>query len=94
MNDVTGKIRADGRTSGPMRSLIEALTSQRKRQLAIVGLLMLVSGLAELVTIGSLIPFLALLSGSASIDWPIVSALLEGIGRLDPERGLVTALLL
>ena len=55
-----------------LRELYDHLTARRKRQLNVVLLLMLLGALAELATIGAIIPFLSLLAGqeqSPHLEW-------------------------
>ncbi len=68
-----------------LKQVYAQMTRQRRRQFAAVLALMLAGGLAELATIGSVVPFLGLLSqpgATMALPWPVpmLGALGERIG--------------
>lgn len=80
---------------GGLKGLYSHLTVRRRRQLAMVLGLMLVGAFAELVTLGAVLPFLALIAdpGKAA-SYPILQHFFVVLGWTSPEQILtpVTAL--
>src|SRR6185295_1478709 len=56
---------ATGSLTATLRALARTLPARRRRQLGLVIAMMLVGALAEMVTIGAVLPFVALLSDPA-----------------------------
>lgn len=64
-----------------LRTLVHLLTPRQQRQVALLLVLMLIGGFAELLTIGAVVPFLALLADPAAARRsPILADLLEFLG--------------
>ncbi|HEX6072817.1 MAG TPA: hypothetical protein VFY95_07405, partial [Sphingomicrobium sp.] len=77
-----------------LRELFGLLSTRRRREFHLVLALMLTGGLAELATIGSVLPFLSLLADPDSLQRfpPLAKALdslvaLTGAGRLATATG-------
>lgn len=84
-----GNIRAD------LRELFQHLAPHRRRQLAGVLAAMLAGGVAELLTIGSVVPFLALLAGATAWEqFTWLARLFELLGATAPDQRLVAATLI
>ena len=93
MGSGTGK-RSDRLTDG-FRRLYGHLSSRRRRQLLSVLGLMLVGAIAELATLGAVLPFLALISdpGKAS-SYPVLQELFVSLGWTEPDQILLPVTLL
>ena len=73
-------VRAD------LRTLFETLSASRKRQLLLVLLLMPVAALAEMLMVGAVVPFLALLAGRTGLAFsvPVVPDLCKSSQSCSP----------
>lgn len=77
-----------------LAQLYRFASPDRRRQLRLVLALMLVGGVAEITTLGAIVPFLSLLSGQGvTRSVPVLSPLLQAIAP-DPERQMLAATLL
>lgn len=86
--------RADSLPSG-LRRLYAHFTQRRRRQLFLVLPLMLVGAVAELATIGSVLPFLALLADpDRATSYPALQSLFSAFGWNETSQILVPATLL
>ena len=64
--------------------LYRSISSKRKRQLALVFLLMIVGVLAEIMTLGTIVPFIAvMIDPSALSNYPFVERIFPGISDMD-----------
>lgn len=71
------------------------VSSQRRRQLYLVFALMALGAMAELFTLGAIIPFLALVADpDKAASFPILQDLFTAVGWSDTERIVVPAMLL
>jgi ABC-type multidrug transport system fused ATPase/permease subunit len=74
-----------------MRTVWAWLTQRRKVQLVLLGVLSLVGGVAELATLGAVLPFLALLAKPAgALAYPVVGFVVSALGWTDGV-GLIVA---
>lgn len=82
-------------TYEPLRRLFRHVSVQRRRQLTLLLVLMLVGAFAELASLGAVLPFLALLSNPETIaDYPWLDSTLTALGWPDPaDRLLATTIL-
>lgn len=72
-------------------SIYKTMSARRRQHLLLVIVLMLLGGIAELLTIGAVIPFLALISGpTLAADMPLFGGVIETFGLL-PGHDLVAA---
>ena len=88
--------KADGgpRTAWALRSIYGVMSQERRRHLRWMLALMLVGGLAELLTIGAVIPFLALLAAPEQVSSvPGMEFLLALTGGMGDEDLIVPATL-
>ena len=78
-----------------MKRLWAHVSPQRRRQLYVVFGLMVLGAMAELFTLGAIIPFLALVAdpGKAA-SFPVLQDLFTAVGWSDPERIVVPATIL
>lgn len=71
---------------GAYRRVLRHLTPQRRRQLAGLAVLMLVAAVAELVSLGALLPFLAVMADpSTALKYPLLQQGLSALGWTTPE---------
>ena len=78
-----------------LRAIVRGMSRRRKRQLIVALLLMLTGGLAEMVSIGAVLPFLAILADSdAARELPAIQTILTFFGWQDEENLLWPAVLL
>ena len=78
-----------------LRAILRGMSRRRKRQLAVALLLMLTGGLAEMISIGAVLPFLAMLvDSSAAREVPAVQSILGLFGWQDEEDLLRPAVML
>jgi ATP-binding cassette, subfamily B, bacterial PglK len=89
----------DGRSSqsviASLRFLYRGLSTQRRRHLSLVLVLMLASAIAELATIGALLPFLSLIADPARgmrIGW--IASLFGMLGAHSPHDVIVVSVIL
>lgn len=76
----------------PLAALYRTLSPRRRRQFALALLLMLVGAVAELLTIGAALPFLALIAAPEQIArWPVIA---RWLGRIGGDPVLAASLLL
>ena len=84
-----------GRLTADLVQLYRFLSPARRRQFFSLLALMLLGGCAELVAIGSVVPFLSLLAGDSSRDFlPWLTGLFEAVGADDHREQLIAATLL
>lgn len=70
-----------------LRNLYQHISIQRRRQLLMLLILMILVSLAEILSIGAVIPFLAVLAAPEKLMlYPKVGSFLEGFGVMTPER--------
>src|SRR6476661_3757370 len=70
-----------------LKQLYRGLSRRRRRQFLAVMLLMIAGALAELITIGTLIPFLTLLARPNSLaSIPIVGDFAQSLGVMTPRQ--------
>ena len=85
---------SDSLVSG-LKRLYGHVSAERRRQLYLVFALMLLGALAELVTLGAIIPFLALLANPGkAASYPALQTLFSALGWRDAQRIIVPATLL
>lgn len=85
----------NGGYASVFRELYDFASAARKRQLAGVLALMLLGAVAELLTIGAIVPFLALLAGPSSLaELPSMDRLFALFGASSREDRLLAATLL
>lgn len=66
------------------------LSKRRRRQFVILLLLMLVSGFAEVISLGAVLPFLAILTAPDRVfQYPIVARVAETLGWTSPDQLLL-----
>jgi len=72
-----------------LRRLWAKLSSRRRKQFALLSLLMLVGGMAEVVSLGTVIPFLAVLAAPEKVlSHPAVDSLFSALCHLSSAIGL------
>lgn len=76
----------------PLFALLRALSPRRRRQLAAAGVLMFAGALAELVTIGALLPFLALVAAPGRAN--LSPAIARWVGLVGGDPVVAASLLL
>lgn len=65
------------------------LSSRRRKQFALLSLLMLAGGMAEVVSLGAVIPFLAALAAPEKVlSHPVVDSLISALCHLSCAFGL------
>jgi ABC-type multidrug transport system fused ATPase/permease subunit len=73
-----------------LKGLFKHVPKRRKRQLFLVLSLMLLGAFAEIVTLGALLPFLALLADPGNVaSYPLVEKIIGVLGWSAPERILM-----
>jgi len=81
-----------GSSFGLLRELWRHLSRRRRLQLGVLLLVMLASGLAELVSLGAVLPFLALLSNPQQLwQQPLIQALALRVGYSQPQQLVLPA---
>lgn len=81
-----------GSLFGLLRKLWRHLSRRRRLQLGVLLLVMLASGLAELVSLGAVLPFLALLSNPQQLwQQPLIQALALRVGYSQPQQLVLPA---
>ena len=80
------------RTFGLLRAIWGHLSSRRSLQLALLLLVMLASGLAELVSLGAVLPFLAVLSNPQQLwQQPLIQVLALRVGYSQAQQLVLPA---
>jgi ATP-binding cassette, subfamily B, bacterial PglK len=70
-----------------MKSLLGSLRPRRRVQLALLAGLILLSGLAEVLSLGAIVPFLAVLADPAiALQRPFVARIAAALGAQDPAE--------
>jgi ABC-type multidrug transport system fused ATPase/permease subunit len=92
MSDVP---KSSGNVITGFKRLYGHLSARRRRQLFLVMALMLVGAIAELATLGAVLPFLALIAepGRAAA-YPVLQSLFGALGWSNPDNILIPATLL
>ncbi len=73
-----------------LRRLWQHITPRRRMQLAAIGGLMLISTVAELASIGAVLPFLGALTAPERIfEHPLAQPLIAGLGLTEPQQLLM-----
>jgi ABC-type multidrug transport system fused ATPase/permease subunit len=81
-------------TGTTLRKIWRHISRRRRLQLCFLLVVMLASGLAELLSLGAVLPFLAVLSDPLSLwEQPIVQALVMSVGFTSPSQLLLPAVL-
>jgi ABC-type multidrug transport system fused ATPase/permease subunit len=81
-------------TTSDLRWLLRGLAPKRKLQLGVFVLLSLMTVLAEMVTLGSLVPFIAIMIDPGYVDrYPVVSRLVGSVGLSGNVLAVTGALL-
>ena len=81
-----------GGFTADLRQLYGLMTPARRRNFYSVLALMLAGALAELVVIGSVVPFLSLLGGAGTQpSLPVIADLFDAIGARGRDQQLVAA---
>lgn len=79
----------------PIASLYRHISSRRRRQLASLMILMLVGAVAELASLGAVLPFLTLLANpSKALEFPLLQEGLARLGLTAPEQLILPATVL
>jgi ABC-type multidrug transport system fused ATPase/permease subunit len=74
--------------------LWDFMSPARRRQLALLFILMFAGALAELLTIGSIVPFLSILAGSAGANLSWIDRIVDAVGSLAGGNKLLAAAIL
>ena len=76
--------------------LLRSMSGSKRRQLAVVALLMPTTALAEMAMIAAIVPFLALIAGQpiARGHFPLATRYLEAFGNLVPANPILAAAML
>jgi ABC-type multidrug transport system fused ATPase/permease subunit len=75
-----------------LRRIWDFLSRRRRLQLAVLLLVMLASGLAELVSLGAVLPFLAVLSNPQQLwQQPLIQGLVLRVGYSQPQQLVLPA---
>ncbi|HET7710072.1 MAG TPA: ABC transporter ATP-binding protein [Sphingomicrobium sp.] len=86
-----GNLADGGGSASALRSVYRGLPRNRQRQLWALLLLSIVGGLAELITIGAIVPFLSLLASSETYAVPGVAEVFALLGADSRSERLTTA---
>jgi ABC-type bacteriocin/lantibiotic exporter with double-glycine peptidase domain len=85
-------MKAESRALGALRIVLMMMTARRKRQFAATFALTIASGLAEMLSVGAVIPFLALVVSPDSLhSVPLLGQLAQGLGLTGGREALLPA---
>jgi ABC-type multidrug transport system fused ATPase/permease subunit len=75
---------------GLLRRLWRRLSRRRRRQFAAICVLVVVSAFAEVVSVGAVVPFLAVLTSPERVlKYPLIARAMHGVGADTPSRLIV-----